>query len=92
MRENSTHRTGVRDSATLHATTDEPPIPEHPQPSALHREQREIILGSLIVAPSLLSIVGRRAELPGVLTFVMSGVDLALIADYAIFVWPADPL
>lgn len=85
MRENSIHRTGVRNSATLRAVPDEPPIPKHRQSFALHRGQGEITLDSLFVALNLSPIGSRRAGMPSTLIFVMSRIDLALIANQAIF-------
>jgi Ca2+:H+ antiporter len=56
------------------------PTPRHLSPFALHIGRREIVLGALIGALSLFTIIGHAAGLPSVLIFVMSAVDLALLA------------
>jgi Ca2+:H+ antiporter len=60
--------------------TDAPPPPKHLPPFALHVGRRDLVLSALIVVLSLVAIVGHAAGMPSVLVFVLSGVDLALLA------------
>jgi Ca2+:H+ antiporter len=62
------------------AMTDELPTPRRLARFALHIGRRDYILAALIVALAALSIVGHAVGLSSVFIFVVSGVDLALLA------------